>query len=997
MLKNELQIQATLELEIAPDGQEAHALIKSSKSGESWSAGRIIEHLSSLKITETIPRDEIDKKLKLLGSDKEQSLRLRVAHGTKPRPPSPEKPEWFIQPIPEELASVATMAIAGAGTPEISVEIVEKVKRTKTVTRKGALPFLPSRQEVVEVVERVTRPQRVYVDPTVEGQGWTEAEQKIAGIIPSDFGVPGKDIYGNPAPAVALPDANFYAGRNVTRKRDELIADCAGFVRYGTNWVEVIPLVLHSYTVRLSDDKATCYLTFTPGSIEAPAPAASAVIDAAGALNYLQTSLLAASEIDAMISDSISRAQPLSDVPISINQDAQVSISMSEDKLKLFLNLRKGRGNGTPLRMRDIGSAITGSGIKSFDKVRLQKDISTFYRSAEEQLTNYLVAEGKEPRKGSDSVVQLTARPYDDKTVKELISRLQSAMSGNGVPASLREEFPPQLIQSIASVQKDQRILSHSQPTAGEAGINVFGEPIPGILGRKTSFRLFENVAEAPNVVIATEDGILDIGQTEDGTYLFRVRQDRDAEVQIRITADRMLAVARITEHTGSGKPADEAALREALAASGVSSGIDDAAIRGVIARAAAGEEVDEEVVARGDMPVRPGQRTLRFLVPIASNRGVTIRGDGTADYRNQDRLTQITAGEEIVEIAPPQSMPRDGFDVTGAVIPSGMATGPEIDLGANVTQSLRPDGTMVIVARVSGELIYDRNRISIRPSHLIRGDVDLKTGNVRFQGPVTVTGTVRSGFFVVSEGEIRIGGGVEAALLSSSENIVVRQGVSGAGKAVLRTKKNITVAFCEQATLLSVGDIMIAASCMHSRVKCNGRLVLSPEKGSLIGGQIQARNGVETLNVGSERSVRTHISFGQNYLISDHIEAESKEIEKLKEQIVKVESLIRNNEQSGAVARLRQSDTPKDNAALYQEKSRILRTIEKRNMRIFMFREKFEEHFESAVKVRGTIFPGTVLESHGRSLEISTARKNVQFVFNTTAGRIEERPLSDR
>jgi len=334
---------------------------------------------------------------------------------------------------------------------------------------------------------------------------------------------------------------------------------------------------------------------------------------------------------------------------------------------------------------------------------------------------------------------------------------------------------------------------------------------------------------------------------------------------------------------------------------------------------------------------------------------------------------------------------------VTGAVIPSGMATGPEIDLGANVTQSLRPDGTMVIVARVSGELIYDRNRISIRPSHLIRGDVDLKTGNVRFQGPVTVTGTVRSGFFVVSEGEIRIGGGVEAALLSSSDNIVLRQGVSGAGKAVLRTKKNITVAFCEQATLLSVGDIMIAASCMHSRVKCNGRLVLSREKGSLIGGQIQARNGVETLNVGSERSVKTHISFGQNYLISDHIEAESKEIEKLKEQIVKVESLIRNNEQSGAVARLRQSDTPKDNAALYQEKSRILRTIEKRNMRIFMFREKFEEHFESAVKVRGTIFPGTVLESHGRSLEISTARKNVQFVFNTTAGRIEERPLSDR
>ncbi len=64
--------------------------------------------------------------------------------------------------------------------------------------------------------------------------------------------------------------------------------------------------------------------------------------------------------------------------------------------------------------------------------------------------------------------------------------------------------------------------------------------------------------------------------------------------------------------------------------------------------------------------------------------------------------------------------------------------------------------------------------------------------------------------------------------------------------------------------------------------------------------------------------------------------------------------------------------------------------------MRIFMFREKFEEHFDSAVRVRGTVFPGTILESHGRTLAVSTAKKNVQFVFDTTTGRIEERPLNN-
>ena len=82
--------------------------------------------------------------------------------------------------------------------------------------------------------------------------------------------------------------------------------------------------------------------------------------------------------------------------------------------------------------------------------------------------------------------------------------------------------------------------------------------------------------------------------------------------------------------------------------------------------------------------------------------------------------------------------------------------------------------------------------------------------------------------------------------------------------------------------------------------------------------------------------------------------------------------------------------------SSLYQAKSKLLRALEARNLRVFTLRERFEEHFESEIRVRGTVFPGTVLESHGRTLEITAPKKKVVFVFDTKSGHISEQLWKD-
>ena len=76
-------------------------------------------------------------------------------------------------------------------------------------------------------------------------------------------------------------------------------------------------------------------------------------------------------------------------------------------------------------------------------------------------------------------------------------------------------------------------------------------------------------------------------------------------------------------------------------------------------------------------------------------------------------------------------------------------------------------------------------------------------------------------------------------------------------------------------------------------------------------------------------------------------------------------------------------------------EKRRNLQLIQMHSKRLFILQERFEQHFPSEITVRGVVYPGVVLRSHGRQREIKSPLREVVFFFNTTRGRIEEKALN--
>ena len=290
-----------------------------------------------------------------------------------------------------------------------------------------------------------------------------------------------------------------------------------------------------------------------------------------------------------------------------------------------------------------------------------------------------------------------------------------------------------------------------------------------------------------------------------------------------------------------------------------------------------------------------------------------------------------------------------------------------------------------MVSAAVSGELVAERSTIDVRPIHTVKGNVGVGTGNVKFPGSVYVKGAVDSGYYIFASGDIKVAEAVEACLLSADGDILVKQGVKGAGKAVLRSKGRIQLAFAAQATLLSVGDIQLKSGCMHSSVKCNGTLRMQSERGSVVGGTVRVRKGLEAQSLGSSRGVATTVSFGQDYLIADRIEKEEKQIEELKLKITNMDVTMRE-----------EAENREKLEELRKEKKKMLKAIEQRSVRLFTLREKFEEHFPSQIQVRGTIHPGVTIESHGRTMEFTAPQKGLMISFNEETGRITQAPLKD-
>ena len=972
-------MKGNLELEYNENKTSAHLVFIPEKNGEEWTEKRIKSFLEAEGIKSGIIPESI-KKAEDSISKTENELKILIAESEAPVSKSKGSLKWEKLEIPAELKADGERIFKVAFDPEITRDIVKNITIKKKVEKKSKLPFGKAKDEFITAVKKQTVKEAVEINPEVIMTGWADTGSILAVQGKAEEGKSGQSVLGEEL----KPDIHeFYKGKGIIEKNNELIAEYYGFFRRGENWAEIIPFKGKSWVVSLSKNRSNALLKIFAETQQDMAPTTNSIISSAVSLGIDPEKIIDESVISRIIKETVNTGAYLENFPLTKDKDSSYSISTSEDGTKGLLNIVKGSGSGKVLKLNNVGEAIKKSGFSGLNFNKIKKDILAFYKSSNSEMIDYILIESKAPEAGEQVTFSIECEMMKTKEFtdhKEKIKKDYEKRKPKGIESL--EDFPVDKCKSIGVIEKDGMAVMFSPSKPGLSGKDIYGKVLPGLPGEIQNLTILENLVREKDTLISEIDGFLDVFEDQGNTTI-RIRPSKSEIIELEISEDKMEAYLSIDENTGA--PTTEAEIKEKIVNFGIIKGLKEEFLQKAVEASNSGEIIEKLLIASGEAAVEPGTSRLNLKIEMTDDKSVSLRSDGSADFKNQNKITSVAKDDLLAVILSPKTEARDGWDVTGVTIKAKDAPPLKTEIGNGIKEVKEDNGDISLIAEVAGELIQDGEKLFINNFHMVKGDVDLKEGNIKFSGSVKIGGSVTQGFFVMSGGEVQIAGGVEASLVSAGESIIIGQGVVGGGKAILRSKKDIEMAFAEQATLLAVGDIKAKNSCLRCKIKCNGQLHLIGDKGNLIGGNTKSTGGINVGNLGNDKNVKTEVSFGQNYLIQDRIELEEREVEKIKAQIAKIDILMHTLENENANTKLKSAR---------MQKLKFMKLMEKRGLRLFTLRERFEEHFDSSITVRGTLYPGVILESHGRYHEITTEKKNLVITFNLKTGKIEETPI---
>lgn len=364
------------------------------------------------------------------------------------------------------------------------------------------------------------------------------------------------------------------------------------------------------------------------------------------------------------------------------------------------------------------------------------------------------------------------------------------------------------------------------------------------------------------------------------------VAEDRDASIHLKLSDDCMAAWLYILPPSGNGSGVTPAMVQSALKEKKVCFGILDDKLRQIQEDPPYNQPI---LIARG-LPAKNGVDTViidHFKRVITQEFIEDARGN--IDFKQLNNIQQVKAGDVICDIIP--AVPGEqGKNVLGGTVSYKIA-GKDARIPKGPGTSLSEDKTHLL-ADTDGHLLYKGDVFRIEPILKITSDVDTTTGNLDFNGDVSINGDVRNGFSVKATGSIFIHGSVEGAILEAGKNIEISSGVTGNGRAVITAGGSVKCKYLEHCTVSALGDI-VAESLVLCQVQSNHTVQISSGIGAIIGGQIVAANAIIAKSIGSKARHTTTLILGTPFKAVEEKTKAEQELQQLHKNLSELEKNI--------------------------------------------------------------------------------------------------------
>jgi uncharacterized protein (DUF342 family) len=175
---------------------------------------------------------------------------------------------------------------------------------------------------------------------------------------------------------------------------------------------------------------------------------------------------------------------------------------------------------------------------------------------------------------------------------------------------------------------------------------------------------------------------------------------------------------------------------------------------------------------------------------------------------------------------------------------------------------------------------------VDVKRQRVIDNDIDYATGNISFAGDLIIKGTVRAGFTVDVQGNLRVCGNVEDTRIKSGGWIEIEGGAVGSGTGLIECSNHVKVRHLENFSIRSGNDVIIHEDSLHSSIVSEGKIKAK----SIIGGSVNAF-GVECETIGSMAETRTVLDIGRMHQLVEERRELMRKSNELREYIHRTKS----------------------------------------------------------------------------------------------------------
>lgn len=383
-------------------------------------------------------------------------------------------------------------------------------------------------------------------------------------------------------------------------------------------------------------------------------------------------------------------------------------------------------------------------------------------------------------------------------------------------------------------------------------------------------------------------------------------------------------------------------------------------------------------LIAQGIPPVNGKDSVIKMYE--VDNPKPQVVDDGSVNFYNLNLIHQIKVGEWVGERSEPvPGIPGKsvlGYEIKpidGVILP--------LHYDRESVELVKEGDKDVLYSIKDGAAHYVGNSIAVYNVLEINGDINFNTGNIDFNGFVTIRGTVEENFSVRAEKDIEINGdygigGVDT-IESTDGNIYIRGGVAGKNKAKIICKKNLYVKYLSDVDVVCEGNVFVGFYIRNSTVRARQVIVDSP-RGQIVGGKIDADIRVECADIGNWTENRTQIvlrGFNRASLQSRIEEITAIVMEK-KTLLVKLKLLQKSPDDSNKSA----------NYSAFMQKTRLtlravqdeIRSLESERLNILNY---MKTPGEGAVIVKKRIYPKVKLVIQNVGFEVAEEAMAPTFV----------------